>query len=561
MEGSGQGYWARFARARLSRRRLLLGSASVGVGAAALGVLGCSSGGGGGSGGGGQTPSSATQSEGTPKPGGTYTASATGTFAGVDPHNSVYGGATLVPIIYNYLLRKNILAPQEGNIQDLAVSQEAAADNLTWVFKLRNDVVINPNGTSVPARPLDSQDVMVSFQRIMDVNSGSNGYTWTNQWVEKVDAPDANTFRIITKSPYGWVLDNVGNNLYSAIVPKEWITSPDLKTKAIGGGPFLFKEETEGSQAVVVKNPTYYQKGKPYLDSFVIKAFGDIVTQRTAFTSGQIDSYAATDPDEAKAVLATRNDVIYYEEPGLSFDSFWMSVKSAPWSDNRVRRAVSRAINRDEYIQLIGHNSGKGCGLIVPTMTTYALSQDELKSKQQPFNVQDAKQLFSAAGVKDFTFSHPTASNIADYVNIFVRQMQAAGVTAKADPQDAGTWVSNYFQSKLTASLSLNQIYQTPDVALQWFVTGGITGNGHYDTGFSDHEVDTAIQNAATVLDETQRQKAYQDAQRIVYSKDPAMLHFINQPGDTLLIKALKGVHRGVSSLNTAFFPGYWLDR
>ncbi|HXH22563.1 MAG TPA: ABC transporter substrate-binding protein [Dehalococcoidia bacterium] len=551
-------YWSRFAQGRLSRRRALTGAAGLGIGAAALSLVGC---GGGGDGGGGSGGSASTQDEGTPKPGGTYTSAFTGPFAGVDPHNSVYGGSGLVPLGYNYLLRTSLLAPQEGVIFDLAEAQELAADRVTTTFKIRQNVMINPNGTTVPARALDSEDVKLSFERVLNPAAASNGFSWLNEWVDKMDTPDRNTFRIVTKAPYAWVINNVGNNLYSAIVPKEWLTHADLRKTIVGGGPFLLKELTEGSQAVMDKNPTYWQSGKPYLDRYVLKTFADLAAHRTAFLAGQVDYYPAANPDEAKEILNSRKDVVYFQDPNFGFNSFWMNVRVKPWDDARVRRAVSRAINRDEYIQLISRGAGTPAGIIVPTMTGYALPQDELKTKLQPFNVQDAKQLFEAAGVKEFSVTHPTSSNMVDYVNIFVRQMQAAGVTVKPDPQDAGTWVAGYFQSRLTASLSLNQEYANPDFALHWYVTNGITGNGRYDTGFSDPEVDAAVKKAAGTLDETQRKAAYLEAQRVIYAKDPPFLNFFNKPTDSVLIKALKGVHRGVGSLATAFFPGYWLDR
>jgi len=552
------GYWSRITQARLSRRRALAGAASLGMGAAARSLVGC-----GGGGGGGETAKSGggTASEGTPKPGGTYSAAFTGPFAGVDPHNSVYGGSGIVPVVYNYLVRTSLLAPQEGILQDLAESQELSADKLTTVFKLRTNATINPNGSTIAARAIDSEDVKVSFERVLTPAVASNGFSWMNEWVDKMDTPDKTTFRLTTKAPYAWVINNVANNLYSAIVPKEHLVSADLKTKTVGAGPFLLKELTEGSQAVMDKNPGYFKTGRPYLDKYVIKAFADQTTYRTAFVANQIDAYGAVNPDEAKEILGTRKDIRHIQDPNFGFLSFWMNVKSKPWDDARVRRAVSRAINRDEYIQLIGRGAGTPSGLIVPSMKGYALPQDELKTKLQPFNVAEAKQLFDAAGVKEIAYTFPTSSVVPDYTAILVRQLQAAGVTVKPDPQDAGTWVAGYFQSKLAASLSLNQEYANLDFAMHWWVTNGITGNGHYDNFFSDSAVDAAVKKAAGTLDETARQAAYLDAQRLIYTKDPAFLNFFQKNSDTLVVNALKGIHEGVGSMATAFLSGYWLDR
>ncbi len=441
-------YWTRrLATSRVDRRRLIGGAAVAGVGAAGFALVGCggdsSSSSSTSPAGGGSTPASAgATASATPKKGGIYTTAFTGPFAGADPHNSVYGGAGIVPEVYNYLFRNLLaIAPERGIIYDLAQSHQIEADKVTMTFKLRNDVKITPNTQNVPERVLDSADALASWQRIADPKSGSNAFFFTNTWIDKMDAPDAQTFRLILKSPYAWAEATVGNNLYGAIVPKETLASADLKTKPVGAGPFKLAELVEGDHAKMDRNPNYYKQGKPYLDSLVIRAFADQTTWLTAYTSQQVDYYVATNQDEAKQVQSNVSGTQYSHELGTGYLSFWMNTKNQPWSDPRVRQAVNLATNRDEYIQLIGHGVGEAMGPLSPVFGKYVLSKEELKAAQ-PFNVGDAKKLFDAAGIKEFSFSHPTSSNVGDYVNIFVRQMQAAGVTAKPQPLDAGTWVA-----------------------------------------------------------------------------------------------------------------------
>jgi ABC-type transport system substrate-binding protein len=117
------------------------------------------------------------------------------------------------------------------------------------------------------------------------------------------------------------------------------------------------------------------------------------------------------------------------------------------------------------------------------------------------------------------------------------------------------------FQSRPSASLTINQEYANPDLALHFHAAGGVTGNGRYDTGFSDAEVDAAIRKASGIQDEAARRAAYLDAQRLVFAKDPAVFFLTTREVDLLQTKALKGVRRGVGSLWTAFAPDYWLDR
>jgi ABC-type transport system substrate-binding protein len=375
-----------------------------------------------------------------------------------------------------------------------------------------------------------------------------------------MDTPDPSTFRMILKKPYAWTEASVGNNLAGAIVPKEWLESADLKKWAVGAGPFVLKELVENDHATMAKNPTYYKTGKPYLDQHIIRSFSDLATERTAFTTGQIDRYLPPNQDEAKQIKSDKSDLQYFHDKSTGYLSFWMNTKEKPWDDPRVRRAVNLAMNREEYISIVGHGAGEPIGLLSYAFGDYALTGDALKAVQD-FNAAEAKKLFQEAGIKELAFSHPTSSNVAEYVTIFVKQLGQVGVTAKPQPLDAGTWVAQYFGSKLTASLSLNQEYQTPDAALQWYATGGITGNGHYDTGFSDPDVDAAIAKAAGTLDEKERVQAYADAQKVIFSKDPAFINFFGLYRDALYYPYIKNSPGGLGSIGYAYIEDIWTTK
>ena len=555
-------YWVRRLQSgTISRRRFVGGAATAGVGAAGLMAVGCGDDDSGGTATTAANSPAASQTL-APKKGGVYNVGFTGPFAGVQPFNSVYGGSGIIPVVYNYLFRSFLLAPDKGNLYDLATSHKLEADNVTWTFKLRPDAKIAPNKYGVPERPLDANDVKTSFEFIADPKAGSNGFAVFSQWFDKFEAPDPQTFVLKTKKPYAWTESALGNALFSAIVPKEWVAkgADQIKADAVGAGQFMLKDLTEGGAGNMVPNPNYWDKGKPYLDQFTIKAFADQATYRTAFQSGQVDVYGPPDKDEGESLKNAEKGVNLSIDPGLGYLSFWMNTKSKPWDDPRVRRAVNMAINRDEYIQIIGHGVGEPIGPLSYAFKNEALPAEELK-KVQPFDVNGAKTLFQQAGIKELSFAHPTSSNVNDYVTIFVRQLQAAGVTAKPQPLDAGTWVAQYFGTKLDASLSLNQTYNNPDTALQWYHTGGITGNNKYDTGFSDPEVDAAIDKAAGTLDAKARSAAYQDIQRLVFKKDPPFINFFGLKTVVVYRDFVQNYPVGLSQLGNALVKDIWLNK
>lgn len=565
---SDSNYWTRLGGNRVSRRAALRGAGLGFAGIAGAALIGCGSDdddGGtaaptGTGGGGGTATATATEDAGTPQQGGSYTTQ-TSTFAGVDPHNSVYGGAGLVPQAYNYLIRQEVLRQdlgELGQVTDLAETVEVSGDQQTWVFKIRPGVKIAPNNQGVPERDLTSADVLASFDRIKDPANGANGYATFAQFVDNYEAPDDSTVQIVTKSPFSWFLEAIGDNLQGAIVPEEWLDQGDaVKAAAVGAGPFMLESLVEGDKAVMKRNPNYYREGQPYLDEFRILIMPDISTRITAFRDRQIDVHVTENGDEAKSLEGP--GITNVEHDSTGYNSFWMRTDVAPYDDPRVRRAINMSMNRDQYIAIIGRGQGKAMGPLAPVFENYVLSDDEL-AEAQPYDPQGAKALFEEAGVSEIQFAHPTSANMNDYVSILQQQLQQIGIAIRPTPLDAGTWVAGYFAGQHEASFSFNQSYKTPHFALQWYRTGGITGNLNYDTRFYTPEVDAAIDRAAGIFDEEERREAYKEAQKVILASDPAFLNVFNVSNNTLYYSDIHRTLPGPGALDGSLLQEWWIE-
>ncbi len=556
-------YWDRTLRKGMRRRTVLRAGSGVAA-VAALTAFGCGDDDDDSEGNGPSDATSAPDATATtaapPKPGGSLRLATTGALGTLDPHNASNGVATsTTSVIYNALLRTSSTVKSQGIVWDLGTGYENPDAN-TWTFKLRPDVMIAANTAGVPERPLDATDVKMNIERIADAKVASPGFKWASGWVDKVEALDPTTVKITTKAPYAWLITGLGHYQNCAIAPREFLTSADIKTKAVGGGAFVVSEWANGKGARLTKNPTYYLKGQPYLDEYVVNQFTDSVTTRTAFLAGNLDVYGANDPDEAKGLKDQQKDLIASEGFFPQFQGFWMNVRNEPWNDPRVRRAVSLAMNPQEFLAIIGKGKGKLMGPVPPAMEGYGLSDNDLKTLR-PFDVAQAKKLFEEAGVKEFSFTHSTANIVADYATIFVRQMQAAGVTVTAQPLDPSAWVQGLFNFKHTATNVGTPDFSDPDYYINAHGTKGFIGTGNYSTGFSDPEVDAAITKAASTLEEGARIAAYHDAQRLILRKDPAFLPYFNPVESSLMQPFVRNYNPEYGKLASAFARDAWLDK
>ncbi|MDP9236847.1 MAG: ABC transporter substrate-binding protein [Chloroflexota bacterium] len=559
-------YWDKITAQRVSRRRVLQSAGVAGVAAGAVAIVGCSS-----SSGGGKTPGATTAPKTSPTPstkgpeilnplsppkaGGRYQTYGTANFDTFDPHLGIAGSTAYFPRVYNVLVNQSAQKP-DFFVFDLAESYENP-DELTWTFKIRPGVKIGPNDLGVPERDLTGEDVVATFDRIKNEPKANNG-AFVKEFVASVTAT-GNTVTIKTTSPYAWFLNRVGN-FVNAIPPKELLADATnvekMRNKSAGGGPFRVVSATEGEGAKIDKNPSYYRKDAdnanaalPYFDGFDVRLIQDRVGQRTAFNGGQLDQYSAETKAEADE-LAKNTQYFISKDPTNSFISVTMHPEKDPFTDNRARRAVALAINRKQYVDIVYQGDAKANGLVHWSAGegTYAFTEDELKT-EQPFDLAEAKKLVSAmSGLKVklmMPANYPGAQH-DKHLPIFLNQMAAADIQIEQDPQDFTTWLGNYRTLNYVLCLSLNVVYETPETPLNFHTAKGPQGDRAYAVGLNDPAIEEAVLKTKTTLEFEALKKAVRDAQKVIYSKDPAFFPLVTPYGYTAYSKKVHNVPGGI---------------
>ena len=176
---------------------------------------------------------------------------------------------TIHPIapFYSLLVRVNPGNPSDPtDIEcDLCESHEVSADGLTYTFKIRQGVKFHDG------QALTSADIVATYDKIINPPEGiRSSYKDFYVMVDSVSAPDDSTVVFKLKYPSGAffpALANPFNFVYSAKDLKdngyEW-----HKDHVNGTGPFMFSSFDPGASVEGVKNPNYWNAGKPYLDGF-----------------------------------------------------------------------------------------------------------------------------------------------------------------------------------------------------------------------------------------------------------------------------------------------------
>ena len=137
--------------------------------------------------------------------------------------------------------------------------------------------------------------------------------------------------------------------------------------------------------------------------------------------------------------------------------------------------------------------------------------------------------------------------------------MAAAGFDVQQQAQDFGTWLDNYTNKSYDASLSLNQIYYTTEIPLDWHHSKGPAGSDIYSNGLQDADVDKAIDDTKAITDAAEFTEAVRQVQRMIYEKGPSFLPIVSPRSHTLYWNFVKDVPKGLGNAGD-LINSEWLD-
>src|SRR5438876_938457 len=240
---------------------------------------------------------------------------------------------------------------------DLAESW-SQPNETTYVFKLRKGVRWH-NKPPVNGRELTADDVVYSVNHFLTVKGNANAYMLRS--LEKVEAVDRHTVKFTLKEPFVWFLDMLANPMAVAIIAREVVEKyGDLKKaeSVVGTGPWMLDAYRPNVGLTFVSNPGYFIAGLPYIDRVEMAVDEDNASRIAAFLAGKYDlgwefpgTINRTDLVQIKDTLKQkRPNLKTVEFPSAVMSHISMRTDAKPFSDVRVRQAMSLAIDRQAII-------------------------------------------------------------------------------------------------------------------------------------------------------------------------------------------------------------------
>ena len=366
---------------------------------------------------------------------------------------------------------------------DLAESWTQPSDT-TYVFKLRRGVKWHAK-PPVNGRELTADDVVYSVNRFLTVKGNPSAYMLRS--VERVEAPDKYTVKFTLKEPFAWFLDVVANPISLPIVARECVEKfGDLKKpeSVVGTGPWMLDSYRPNQGMTLVRHPGYFVAGQPYIDRVECVVDEDNASRMASFLAGKYDlgwefpgSIARTDWVQIKDTLRQRRPNLRTLEYVNNVEThISMRTDRPPFSDVRVRQAMSLAIDRQAVIDSVF----EGVGVINPAVPAglkdWSLPIAQLGEGARFFkrDVAEAKRLLAAAGYPtgfpaSLCFNSYGSTSLTDIAQMIVTQLKDVGIDTKLDVKEYGSFIASCYLGKFD---SLTYGPQTPFLDPDNFVTG-----------------------------------------------------------------------------------------
>ena len=497
----------------LTRREVLhgalIGTATLGAGGI-LAACGSSSGGGGSS----ATATGSAPTTGAIKAGGMLRVGATGGGAKdtIDAHLPT--ADTDIMRVWNLYEPLAVRPPDFGPLQMmLAESLEPEnGSSKTWIVKLRSGVQFH-NGKTVTA-----DDVIFSLNRILDPKDPKVGATS----IGYIDAPglkkiDSLTVRIPLKFANAAFPDDIGQ-YFNGIVPVGY----DPKNP-VGTGAFKYQSFAPGQQSVFVKNPNYWQTGRPYVDQLTIIDFPDSTARVNALLGGQVDAIDNLPTGQIAQIQGNSSLKVLIAQTG-EWQPFTMRVDSPPFNDVRVRQAFRLIVDRKQMVEQVLSGQGRIANdLYSPFDPAYLNTVP-----QRAQDLEQAKSLLKQAGHEGLTVQLTTADvfqGVVAAAQVFAQQATGAGVKVNVNKIDTGTFYgANYLKWTFAQDFWATREY-LPQVA-----QGSLPSSPFNETHWADPAFIKLIGEARATVDDTKRKQILQEAQMLEYDKGGYIIpYFSNQ--------------------------------
>ncbi len=417
-------------------------------------------------------------------------------------------------------------------------------------------------------RELTAEDVEFTWKIVTDPATASP-YAEDFLRVKEFKVLDRYSFEVTYESFFARAVASWMN----PILPKHILEGQNLRQtpfsrKPVGAGPYRLKEWEAGSRIVLEASESYFE-GMPDIMEVVYRLIPDESTMFMETRAGRLD-------------VMNLNPLQYLHQTD---DSWWKSefnkfrylasvyiflgfnLEHPFFSDVRIRRAISMAIDREELVK--GVLLGQGVAAFGPYKPGSWVYHKDLKPVRQ--NQEEASRLLAEAGFrrgengilqkdgKELAFTILTNQGNEQRIltaTLIQHQLAKLGIDGRIRTVEWAAFIREFVNKGRFDAVILGwTITQDPDIFQIWHSSQAHDGGLNF-THYRNPEVDKILEEARAIPERDKRIKLYAKLQEILDKEQPYCFLFVPY-ALPVVQKRFKGIEPALAGIMYNFDKWY----
>lgn len=454
--------------------------------------------------------------------------------ASLDPIKAV--GLPEIPVIRD-LFEGLVNQDEHGNPVPGVAERWQTSDNRTFTFILREDARWS-NGD-----PVTAKDFVYSWRRLV-TPANTSSFSWFASLAGIVNAEDIlagklppdqlgvvamddHTLKVMLSRPVPYFVNLMANfslfPVHQATVEKygaDWTRPGNL----VGNGAFKLDERVVNEKLVLTPNAHYWDHAHTVLRKVTYLPISQESNATKRYLAGDIDITESFPKNQYQKLLKTLPGEVYTPaQLGTYYYAF--NTQSAPTSDQRVRKALSYAIDRQVIAQKVLGTGEKPAYRLTPDVTSgFTPEQSELEQYSQAELDAQAKALMGAAGygpgkpLKLSLLYNTQETNKQVAIAVASMWKKTLGVEVKLVNQEWKTYIDNRNSGHFdVVRASWVGDYNEASTFLS-LLTSSHSGN---ISRFHNAEYDRLMKDTGGQTDSQRLNQEYNQAERILTNEAP----------------------------------------
>jgi peptide/nickel transport system substrate-binding protein len=476
------------------------------------------------------TPEPAEPEPATPEPeataepaaGGTLTIAMAADMDNLDPQAGI--GIVAYPLfaLYDSLLKVS----RDGElVPSLATSWEAV-DDRTYRYTLREGITFHSGN------PFNAEAVKASVDRYLEPGVPARSYTLLNM-IESVEVEDEYTVIFNLNEPFPSFPYHTAH-VISLVVDAEQaneVGAAEFTLNPSGTGPFMLEEWVPNDHITLVRNPNYWQEGKPQLERITYRVIPDEATRIVALEAGEVDVVIGVPPAEVQRLEQDSNFIVDMQTISRSV-YLGFPFHDEIFQDIAVRQAISHAINTGDIVDFVQEGTVERSTTFYPPFI-FGSAEGEIETVYE-YDPDGARALLEEAGWVDsngdgirekdgqplevtLTFPSAVLPNMRPTAEVIQENLREVGIGVTLDEREWAAFVGDWIGKNIPQMYIMGVAANTG--ALEYVFPNQWTTDGSWNaSNYSNPEIDALFEEASQTVDDEERRGMAQELQQILAS-------------------------------------------